>query len=52
MVFIYLQVFVEDMKNKLNILYEDNHIIVVIKPFNLLSQKYNNNDNSLLDLLK
>ena len=26
------------MKNDLEILYEDNHIIVVVKPFNILSQ--------------
>ena len=26
------------MKNNLEILYEDNHIIVVVKPFNILSQ--------------
>ena len=33
-----------DMKNKLEILYEDNHIIVVIKPINVLSQGDNTND--------
>ena len=36
--------YVEDMKNNLQILYEDNHIIVVIKPFNVLSQSDNTND--------
>ena len=38
--------------NKLNILYEDNHIIVVVKPYNVLSQKDNTNDNSMIELIK
>ena len=38
--------------NKLNVLYEDNHIIVVVKPFNMLSQKDATGDISLLDVVK
>lgn len=40
------------MKNKLNVLYEDNHIIVVEKPFNILSQKDNTNDIDMLEIIK
>ena len=38
--------------NKLNVLYEDNHIIVVEKPVNVLSQGDNTGDVSLLDMVK
>ena len=38
--------------NKLNVLYEDNHIIVVVKPFNVLSQKDSTNDISIMDIVK
>lgn len=38
--------------NKLNILYEDNHIIVVIKPCNVLSQGDNTGDISIMDMVK
>ena len=38
--------------NKLNVLYEDNHIIVVEKPVNVLSQGDNSGDVSLLDMVK
>ena len=38
--------------NKLEVLYEDNHIIVVLKPFNVLSQGDNTGDLSLLDMVK
>ena len=38
--------------NKLNVLYEDNHIIVVEKPVNVLSQGDNTGDLSLLDMVK
>ena len=38
--------------NKLNILYEDNHIIVVIKPYNVLSQRDNTNDLSMVEIVK
>ena len=38
--------------NKLNVLYEDNHIIVVEKPVNVLSQGDNTGDISLLDMVK
>ncbi|MBR2828244.1 MAG: RluA family pseudouridine synthase [Bacilli bacterium] len=41
------------MKSKdLNVLYEDNHIIVVEKPCNVLSQGDSTNDVSLLDVVK
>lgn len=38
--------------NKINILYEDNHLIVVEKPFNILSQKDDTNDPDMLTLIK
>ena len=38
--------------NKLNILYEDNHIIVVEKPINILSQSDITNDLDMLTLIK
>ena len=38
--------------NKLNVLYEDNHIIVVEKPFNILSQSDVTKDIDLLTLVK
>lgn len=38
--------------NKLNILYEDNHIIVVVKPENMLSQGDITGDVDLLSLVK
>ena len=38
--------------NKLNVLYEDNHIIVVEKPINILSQSDDTGDISLLDMVK
>ena len=38
--------------SKLNVLYEDNHIIVVEKPINVLSQGDNTGDVSLLDMVK
>ena len=38
--------------NKLEVLYEDNHIIVVLKPVNVLSQGDNTGDISLLDMVK
>lgn len=37
---------------KLNILYEDNHIIVVVKPCNVLSQGDNTGDIDMLTILK
>ena len=37
---------------KLNILYEDNHIIVVEKPFNVLSQSDNTKDEDMLTIIK
>jgi len=40
------------MKDKLNVLYEDNHIIVVIKPCNMLSQSDNTGDIDMLSLVK
>ena len=38
--------------NKLNVLYEDNHIIVVEKPINVLSQGDSTNDLDLLSMVK
>lgn len=40
------------MKNNLEILYEDNHIIVVIKPFNVLSQSDDTKDLDMLSIIK
>ena len=36
----------------LNVLYEDNHIIVVVKPFNVLSQGDSTGDISIMDMVK
>ena len=38
--------------NNLNILYEDNHIIVVEKPINILSQSDGSNSPDMLTILK
>lgn len=38
--------------SKLNILYEDNHVIVVIKPCNVLSQSDSTNDSDMLTIVK
>lgn len=38
--------------NKLNVLYEDNHIIVVVKPNNVLSQSDSTKDIDMLTLVK
>ena len=38
--------------NKLEVLYEDNHIIVVVKPINVLSQSDNTNDLDMLTIIK
>ena len=38
--------------NELNVLYEDNHIIVVEKPCNVLSQGDSTGDDSLMDMIK
>ena len=38
--------------NKLEILYEDNHIIVVIKPFNIPTQEDSSNDDDMLSIIK
>jgi len=40
------------MKNKINILYEDNHLLVVEKPINIPSQEDNTKDKDLLNILK
>ena len=37
---------------KINVLYEDNHIIVVEKPFNILSQGDSTGDIDLLNMVK
>ena len=41
-----------NLMNKLKILYEDNHIIVVVKPYNVLSQSDNTGDISIMDMIK
>ena len=38
--------------NNLNVLYEDNHIIVVEKPYNVLSQSDITGDNDMLSMVK
>lgn len=38
--------------NNLEVIYEDNHIIVVVKPPNVLSQKDSTNDIDMLTLVK
>ena len=38
--------------NNLNVLYEDNHIIVVVKPVNILSQSDVTNDVDMLTIIK
>lgn len=38
--------------NKLEVLYEDNHIIVVVKPYNVLSQGDSTGDASIMDMVK
>lgn len=38
--------------SNLKILYEDNHIVVVVKPFNVLSQGDNTGDSSIMDMIK
>jgi len=40
------------LMSKLNILYEDNHIIVVVKPYNVLSQGDSTKDVSIMDEIK
>ena len=40
------------LMNKLNILYEDNHIIAVVKPFNVLSQSDSTKDLDMLTIVK
>ena len=38
--------------NKLKVLYEDNHIIVVVKPENILSQSDDTKDLDMLTIVK
>lgn len=40
------------MKNDIKILYEDNHLLVVIKPINILSQSDITGDSDMLSILK
>ena len=40
-----------DMKD-LKVLYEDNHVIVVVKPFNVLSQGDATGDVSIMDMVQ
>lgn len=37
---------------KINIIYEDNHLLIVEKPFDVLSQKDNTNDLDMVEILK
>ena len=36
----------------LNVIFEDNHLLVVEKPVNILSQGDNTNDDDMVNLLK
>ena len=38
--------------NSLEVIYEDNHIIVVVKPPNILTQQDNTNDIDMLTIVK
>ena len=38
--------------NKINVIYEDNHLLVVLKPVNVLSQSDNTKDLDLQTMLK
>lgn len=38
--------------NKISVLYEDNHVIVVVKPFNVLSQGDSTGDRSIMEDIK
>ena len=40
------------MKNNIDVLYEDNHLLVVIKPINIPVQADSSHDNDLLSMLK
>ena len=40
------------MKNSINVLYEDNHLLVVEKPINIPVQEDNSKDKDLLNILK
>ena len=40
------------MKTNFKILYEDNHIIVIVKPKDILSQADNTNDIDIMRLIK
>jgi len=42
----------EGMNVKINIIYEDNHVLVVEKPINIPTQQDSSNDIDLLTLLK
>ena len=42
----------ENMINNLKVLYEDNHIIVVLKPANVLSQEDSTKDLNMLNMVK
>lgn len=46
--------YVQDLShmNKLEVLYEDNHIIVVVKPCNILSQADSTGDIDMLTIVK
>lgn len=52
MIWYFLVVFMEDGNVMINILYEDNHILVVEKPINVLVQEDSSGDEDLLTILK
>ena len=37
---------------KIQVLYEDNHVIVVVKPYRIPSQEDNSNDTDMLTIVK
>ena len=47
-----INVKIKDKNYKIEILYEDNHLLVVYKPQGVLSQKDISNDDSMVDILK
>ena len=54
MIYYFLVGYMEDGKkmNKLNVIYEDNHIIVVEKPYNVPSQEDSSKDMDMINIIK
>ena len=40
------------MENRINVLFEDNHLLVVEKPINVPTQEDNSRDKDMLSILK